>query len=196
MLWSVNQLFFSFDFSEVEIEHGVLCDKCARYWTRSTFSPMFYLKTLCHFLVGDKRGEEVGFEILVTKSDNAGRGSKMTDFSMASLLKGPLVKSLQTNKTFSGFHLLSFLKQLQIMVFWFSNAMLFFLWVLFHEHSRVTGLQGKGESISFTLHYHFHPFHTHLHISRAITAESSPLHICSSQTRTGSLWFKSPERNH
>ena len=144
---------------------------------------MFYLKTLCHFLVGDKRGEEVGFEILVAKSDNAGRGSKMTDFSMASLLKGPLVKSLQTNKTFSGFHLLSFLKQLQILVF--------FLWVLFHEHSRVTGLQGKGESISFTLHYHFHPFHTHLHISRAITAESSPLHIYSSQTRTGSLWFLS-----
>ena len=191
MLWSVNQLFFSFDFSEVEIGHGVLCDKLARYWTRSTFSRMFYLKTLCHFLVGDKRGEEVGFEILVAKSDNAGRGSKMTDFSMASFLNGPLVKSLQTNKTFSRFHLLSFLKQLQIMVFWFSIAMLFFSRFCFTNIHELLDCKEKGESISFTLHYHFHPFHTHLHISRAITAERSPLHIYSSQTRTGSLWFLS-----
>ena len=47
----------------------------------------------------------------------------------------------------------------------------------FHEHSRITGLQGKGEGISLTPHYHFHPLHRHLEISRSITAESSPLHI-------------------
>ena len=39
--------------------------------------------------------------------------------------------------------------------------------------------------------YHFHPLHRHLDISRAITAESSPLHIASSQIRTGNLWFLS-----
>ena len=62
---------------------------------------MVYLETLCHFLVSDKRGDKVGVEILVTKSDKAGRGSKMADFSMTSFLKDPLVKSLQTIKTFS-----------------------------------------------------------------------------------------------
>ena len=59
----------------------------------------------------------------------------------------------------------------------------FSIWVFFHEHSRMTGLQGKGEGISLTPHYHFHPLHRQLDISRAITAESSPLHIASSRTR-------------
>ena len=51
--------------------------------------------------------------------------------------------------------------------------------------------QGKGESISLTPHYYFHPLHRHLNIHREITAESSPLHIGRSQTRTGNLWFPS-----
>ena len=63
----------------------------------------------------------------------------------------------------------------------FSFLFLFFpfflLWVFFHNFSRITGLQGKGESISLTYHYYFHPLARHLDISRAITAESSPLHI-------------------
>ena len=67
-------------------------------------------------------------------------------------------------------------------------------WVFFHNHSRTTALQGKGEGISLTPHYHFHPLHRHLDISRAITAESSPLHIGSSRTRTGNLWFPSASR--
>ena len=70
----------------------------------------------------------------------------------------------------------------------------FSIWVLFHEHSRITGLQGKGEGIPLTPHYHFHPLHRHLDISRAITAESSPLHIASNRTRTGNLWFPSASR--
>ena len=55
----------------------------------------------------------------------------------------------------------------------------FFLsfWVFFYKHSRITGLQRKGEGISLTPHYQFHPLHRHLDIRRAITAESSPLHI-------------------
>ena len=52
----------------------------------------------------------------------------------------------------------------------------------FHNYSQITGLQGKGEGISLTPHYHFHPLHRHLDISWAITAESSLLHIGSSQT--------------
>ena len=70
----------------------------------------------------------------------------------------------------------------------------FSIWVFSHDHSRITELQGKGGGISLTPHYHFHPLHRHLDISWAITAESSPLHIVSSRTRTGNLWFPSTSR--
>ena len=60
----------------------------------------------------------------------------------------------------------------------------FSMWVFFHEHSRITGLQGKGEGISLFPHYHFHPLHRRLDISQTITGESSPLHIASSRIRT------------
>ena len=49
---------------------------------------------------------------------------------------------------------------------------------------------GKGEGYFIN----FHPLHRHLDIGRAITAESSPLHIASSRTRTGNLWFPSASR--
>ena len=65
----------------------------------------------------------------------------------------------------------------------------FSIWVLFHEHSRITGLQGKGEGISLTPRYHFHLLHRHLDISRVIAAGTSPLHIASSRTWTGNRWF-------
>ena len=70
----------------------------------------------------------------------------------------------------------------------------FSILVFFQEHSRITGLQGNGEGISLTPHYHFHPFYRHLGIIRAIAAGGSPLHIASSRTRTGSLWFPSASR--
>ena len=63
-------------------------------------------------------------------------------------------------------------------------------WVFFHEHSWITGLQGKGESISLTPHYG-HSFQRRLGISWVITAESSHLHIASSWTWTGNLKFPS-----
>ena len=62
------------------------------------------------------------------------------------------------------------------------NRIFFSIWDFFHEHSQVTGLQGKGEGISLTPHYQFHPLHIHLDISRAVTAENSPLHIASINT--------------
>ena len=64
------------------------------------------------------------------------------------------------------------------------NVLLFSIWVYFHEHSQVTGLQGKGKGISLSLYYHVHLFHRHLDISWAITADISPLHIASIRTRT------------
>ena len=71
---------------------------------------------------------------------------------------------------------------------------LFSIWVFFHKHSQFTEQQGKGEAISLTPLYHFHPLHRHLDISRAITTEGSPLHIASRRTRTGNLWFPSASR--
>ena len=70
----------------------------------------------------------------------------------------------------------------------------FSVWVFFHEDSRITGEregQRKGKGIFLTPHYHFRPLHGHLDISRAITAESSPVHIASSRALTGNLCFPS-----
>ena len=57
------------------------------------------------------------------------------------------------------------------------------IWVFFQVHSHSTRQQGKRETIYITPLYHFHPLHRHLDISRAVTAESSPLHIAGSRTR-------------
>ena len=63
----------------------------------------------------------------------------------------------------------------------------FSIWVFFQVHSRFTGQQRKKEAIYLTPLYHFHPLHRHLDIVWAITAESSPLYIASSQTQTQTL---------
>ena len=52
-----------------------------------------------------------------------------------------------------------------------------------------TGEQKKGKRISLTPHYHLHPLNRHLDINPAITVESLPLHIASSQTQTGNLIY-------
>ena len=70
----------------------------------------------------------------------------------------------------------------------------FSIWVFFHEHSRFTVQQGKGEGIYLAPLYHFHPLRGHLGISRAIAAGSSPLRIAGSRTRTRNLWFPSASR--
>ena len=58
----------------------------------------------------------------------------------------------------------------------FTKYTIFFsIRVFFHKNSQITVLQRKGEDISLTPHYHFHPLYRYLDISRAITAESSPL---------------------
>ena len=83
---------------------------------------------------------------------------------------------------------------------WLWGTFFFFIWVFFHAHSQFTGQQWSvcvcvwGGGINLTPLYHFQPLHRHLDIRRAMTAESSPLHIASSQTRTGNLWFPSTSR--
>ena len=39
------------------------------------------------------------------------------------------------------------------------RRLFFSIWVFFHEHLWITGLPEKGEGISLTRHYHFHPLH-------------------------------------
>ena len=76
-----------------------------------------------------------------------------------------------------------------------SHQFFFFsIWVFFYEHSRLTGQRWKAEAISLTPLYHFHPLHRHFDISWVITAESSTLHIASSQTRNESLRLPSASR--
>ena len=70
---------------------------------------------------------------------------------------------------------------------YFFFFLFFSVLVFFHGYSRITGLQGKGEGISLTPQFHFHQLHRYLDISRAIAAESSPLHITSNRTRIGNL---------
>ena len=65
----------------------------------------------------------------------------------------------------------------------------FFIWIFFHDHSRITGLQGKKEVIFLSPLYHLHPLHRHLHINQAITAEGSPLYRAGNQTWTGNPLF-------
>ena len=77
----------------------------------------------------------------------------------------------------------SFIQELFSFVLLFSVS----TWVFFHEHSRFTGQQWKGEGIYLTPLYQFHPLLRHLDISRAITVESSPLPIASRRTQTGNL---------
>ena len=83
---------------------------------------------------------------------------------------------------------------------WF-NDLFFSIWLFFHEHSRITGLHGKGEIISLTSNYDFHSLHRHLYISRAINAEGLPLLIASSyEQRTfgelGTIGFQAQVANH
>ena len=85
---------------------------------------------------------------------------------------------------------MSFINQFFIWKLLFCGwIILFFSYVFFQEHSRFTGQQGKGEPISLTLLYHFHLLHRPLDTGQTLAAKSSPLHIVSSHTRAGNLWF-------
>ena len=72
----------------------------------------------------------------------------------------------------------------------------FSMWVFFHKHSRFTGQQGKGEAISLTPPYQFHPVHRHLDISQEITAESSSLHIVAAGLELGTYGFRAQVASH
>ena len=64
------------------------------------------------------------------------------------------------------------------------------IWVFFQEHSQFRRPRGNWEAIPSTPLYHFHQLYKHLGISQM----TSPLHIASSGTRNGNLWFSSTSR--
>ena len=74
---------------------------------------------------------------------------------------------------------------------WFMNFYLFLSGGFFTNIQDSKDSRGRGRLSFLILLYHFGPLHRHLDISRAITAESSPLHIASSRNWTGNLWFPS-----
>ena len=73
-----------------------------------------------------------------------------------------------------------------------NEGFLFSIWVFLHNHSQITGLQGKGWWGKHFFNSSLPLLHTlQTHISQAITAESSPLHIASRWTRSRNLWLSS-----
>ena len=66
--------------------------------------------------------------------------------------------------------------------------------VFCHKHLRFTGPQEKKGAISITPLYLIHSLDRHLDISRAITAEISPLQRASIRILAGNLWFPSTSR--
>ena len=122
--------------------------------------------------------EEI-FDPVVEKPSRSVIGSALDDLKDAAIFSDEGVQMKRLILSFERLHENERLKCLK------QRDIFFSIWVFFYEHSRITGLQRKGEDISLTPHYHSHPLHRQLDIARAITAESSPLHIVSSRTRTG-----------
>ena len=122
------------------------------------------------------------------------RPKKMTEMHSTSKDKGTFGKMsvvLETNKSSFGsqewfwFHIVLILDFITKGDRHYYNFFFYmgFLSQPFKNHSTA----GKEEGISLTHHYHLHTLHRHLHISRAITAESSPLRIGSNRTRSENL---------
>ena len=75
------------------------------------------------------------------------------------------------------------------------NIFFFFFYLGFLSRTfTIHGTAGEGGGYLFNSSLPLPPLHRHSDISRAITAESSPLRIADSRTRTGNLWFPSASR--
>ena len=90
----------------------------------------------------------------VSSANNFGLDAKSSDKPLMYIIKnnGPSIEPYETPASVA--------------------AHFFSIWVFFHDHSQITGLQGKGKGISLTPRYFFHPLYRHLDIIRAISAES------------------------
>ena len=72
-----------------------------------------------------------------------------------------------------------------------ANANFFSNWVFLLYDIRDYQDSRERRSLYLIPLYHIHPLHEHLHLSRAITAESSHLNMASGQTLTRNVWFPS-----
>ena len=78
----------------------------------------------------------------------------------------------------------------------FVSKIFFSIWVFFQNDSRITGLQGMGEGIPLTPHYHFHPLHRHLDNSRAITERAHFYTQVAAGLESGTFGFRAQVANH
>ena len=81
---------------------------------------------------------------------------------------------------------------------WKAKKVLSPVWVFFHDHSQFTGQQEKGEGISLTPLYHFHPLYRHLDIELARQLMQSA-HFCTELAvglETGTFDFRAQVANH
>ena len=66
----------------------------------------------------------------------------------------------------------------------------------FHKHSRITGLQGKGEGISLTPRYQYHPLNRHLDISRPLLQRAHLFTRPAAGLEPGTFGFRAQVANH
>ena len=104
-------------------------------------------------------------------------------------LKKNILLLLQTKVNSNTCHIIVIIVIINFLFLFFS------IWVFFHNHLQITGLQAKGEGISLAPHYQFHSLHRLLDINWAITAETSTLRIGSS-SRTRTFYFRAQGANH
>ena len=77
---------------------------------------------------------------------------------------------------------------------WCHDFFFFFYLGFLSRTFTIHGTAGEGGGYLFNSSLPLPSLHRRLDISRAITAESSPLRIAGSRTRTGNLWFPSATR--
>ena len=123
-------------------------------------------------------------------------GKSKNPSTLQSLLRFIMTEKITGSRIFPTNVLLEF--YYYIITFYFLVCFSKFVVILRVGRTRFTGRKGKrgeeGGAISLSPLYLFHPLHRHLEISRATTAESSPLHIGNRWTRTGNLWIPSTNR--
>ena len=72
----------------------------------------------------------------------------------------------------------------------------FSIWVFFHEHSRFTGHQGKGETISLTLLYHIYPVYRHLDTVQLLQRAHLYTYVAAAGLKPETFGFLAQVANH
>ena len=107
-------------------------------------------------------------------------------FNLSVVSSGWLIKNISKNIIYERYLINSW-------IHFFSSF--FFLSGFFSRTFAIHTTAGEGGGYLSPL-YHFHSFHRHLDINRAIAAECSPLHIAFSRIKPGIFGFRAQVANH